>query len=626
MTQSNETPGLHRHLGLMDIFCLSTGAMISSGLFILPGIAFGITGPAMCLAYLIAGVLTIPALLSKAELATAMPRSGGVFFYIDRSMGSAMGTLGGLASWFSLSFKSAFALMGMGAFIALLFPNLTEMELRYAAAGCCLFFVGVNILGAKHAGRSQIVMVAGLVVVLVIYIFTGIGHIDTARYTPFHTGGIDGLMIAVGLVFVSFGGLTKVVSVAEEVKNPERNLVLGMGLSFVIVLAFYVVVTLVTVGLVEPSELTGTLTPINLGAKVSMGTTGVIIVSVAAILAFISTANAGILAASRVPMAMSRDRLLPAQFDRVHPRRRTPTLAVLVTGGYMVAVILALDLEGLVKTASTLKLLLFGMVNVAVIAMRESRIQNYRPSFKSPFYPWVQIVGILASAVLIAAMGQKQILLASAFIGVSLIWYAIYGRRAKAARSSALVHVVERIAGRDLTCGTLSAELRQIVRERDGIGEDRFDSMVRVCPVLDLEDSCTLDELFSLTADALADRVGLTHDKLVEILSDREHETPTALIPSVAAPHAIIDGETRFEMLIARSKAGIRFCDDAPEVKTIFVLVGTPDERNFHLHALMSIAQMAEQPAFEDQWRTAKSERDLRDILLLADRTRHDDP
>ena len=95
MNQSNETPGLHRHLGLMDIFCLSSGAMLRSGLFILPGIAFGITGPAMCLAYLIAGVLTIPALLSKAELATAMPRSGGIFFYIDRSMGSAMGTLGG---------------------------------------------------------------------------------------------------------------------------------------------------------------------------------------------------------------------------------------------------------------------------------------------------------------------------------------------------------------------------------------------------------------------------------------------------------------------------------------------------------------------------------------------------
>ena len=414
------------------------------------------------------------------------------------------------------------------------------------------------------------------------------------------------------------------VSVAEEVENPERNLVLGMGLSFTIVLAFYVVVTLVTVGLVEPSELKRTLTPINLGAKVSMGTTGVIIVSVAAILAFISTANAGILAASRVPMAMSRDRLLPSRFDRVHERRRTPTLAVLVTGGYMVAVILALDLEGLVKTASTLKLLLFGLVNVAVIAMRESRIQNYRPSFKSPFYPWVQIVGVLASAVLIPAMGAKQLLLAAGFIVVSLIWYAIYGRRAKAERSSALVHVVERIAGRDLTCRTLSAELREIVRERDGIGEDRFDRLVRASPIIDLEDSCTLDEFFSLSADALADRVGLPHDELVEILSDREHETPTALVPSVAAPHAIIEGETRFEMLIARSRKGIRFCDDAPAVKTIFVLVGTPDERNFHLHALMAIAQMAELPTFATRWRRAQAERDLRDILLLADRTRHD--
>ena len=75
--------------------------MISSGLFILPGVAFGLTGPSMCLAYLLAGLLTIPALLSKAELATAMPKAGGVYFYIDRSMGPAMGTVGGLAGWFS---------------------------------------------------------------------------------------------------------------------------------------------------------------------------------------------------------------------------------------------------------------------------------------------------------------------------------------------------------------------------------------------------------------------------------------------------------------------------------------------------------------------------------------------
>ena len=621
MTQSN-SPELHRHLGLLDIFCISSGAMISSGLFILPGIAFGLTGPSMALAYFIAGVLTIPALLSKAELATAMPRAGGVYFYIDRSMGAAMGTVGGLAGWFSLSFKSAFALIGMGAFIALLLPGLSDFELRLAAAACCIFFVVVNLLGAKHAGRMQIVMVLGLLVVLVIYIFAGVSHVNMNNYTPFQTGGFEGLMTAIGLVFVSFGGLTKVASVAEEVQNPGRNLVLGMGIAFVVVLAFYVAVTLVTIGLVDGPALSETLTPINLGAEVSMGTAGVVMVTVAAILAFISTANAGILAASRVPMAMSRDALLPQQFDHVHETRGTPTLAVLFTGASMVAVILLLDLEGLVKTASTLKLLLFGLVNVAVIMMRESRLQNYRPSFKSPLYPWVQLIGILASIVLIAAMGTLQIVLASTFVLISLGWYFVYGRRAQSERISALVHVVERIAGRDLSSGTLNSELSEIVRERDGIGEDRFDRLAHTCPVLDIEGPCQLEEFVSMAAEELAERLGLSQQNFVEQILERERDTSTALSATVAIPHAVIEGENRFEMLVARCRKGVYFSEEAPAVKTIFVLLGSPDERNFHLQALMAIAQIAQMSDFEQQWQRATSESDLRDILLLSDRSR----
>ena len=621
MNTSSEPQGLHRHLGMLDIFCISAGAMISSGLFILPGIAFGLTGPAMALAYLIAGILTIPALLSKAELATAMPRAGGVYFYIDRSMGAAMGTLGGLAAWFSLSFKSAFALIGMGAFIALLFPGLSDFELRIAAATCCLFFVMVNLLGAKHAGRLQIVMVLGLLMVLLVYVFAGVEHINTSRFTPFQTNGFEGLMTAVGLVFVSFGGLTKVASVAEEVRDPGRNLVPGMGLAFVVVLAFYVAVTLVTIGIVDGQTLSETLTPINLGAAVSMGTTGVIMVTIAAILAFISTANAGIMAASRVPMAMSRDLLLPPQFDRVHARRRTPTMAILMTGGSMVAVILALDLEGLIKTASTLKLLLFGLANLAVIAMRESRLQNYRPTFKSPLYPWVQIVGILASIVLIVAMGQQQVILATVFAVASFVWYAIYGRRSRLDKTSALTHILERISGRDQTRGTLSAELSEIVRQRDGINEDRFDRLVAVSPVLDLKKSCTLEEFYTKAAEQITDRLGLSHQEFIDGLSERENSTTVS--PTTAITHTIIGGENRFEMLIVRCRNGVYFSEDAPAVKTIFVLLSSRDEDDFHRH-VVNIAQVSKQPRFQRRWRRAKSEDDLRDILILADRTRDD--
>ena len=620
--EASTTTTLHRRLGLLDVFCIAAGAMISSGLFILPGLAFGLTGPSICVAYLIAGVLTIPALLSKAELATAMPRAGGVYFYIDRSMGAAMGTLGGIAGWFSLSFKSAFALVGVGAFTAILLPGLGDFELRLVSAAFCVVFVGVNLLGSKHAGSMQIVMVLGLLVVLTVYVFAGVGSLDGDNFTPFATGGYAGLLATVGFVFVSFGGLTKVVSVAEEVRDPGRNLVLGMFLAFAVVLFFYVAVTFVTVGLVDGDRLAGTLTPLNLGAEVSMGPAGVIAVSVAAVLAFVSTANAGILAASRVPMAMSRDRLLPALFDKVHPERGTPTLAVLATGAFMIAVILLLDLEGLVKTASTLKLLLFLLVNVAVILMRESRIQNYRPSFVSPFYPWVQLFGIAASAVLIVAMGTMPILLACGFIIASLGWYLVYGRHGQADRTSALVHVVERVAGRDLTSNTLGAELGDILRDRDGIGEDRFDRLVASCPILDLQHARSLAKFVHQAAGELADRVGMSQDELASQLAERELETSTALTPTLAVPHVVVPGTGRFELLVARCRPGVRFSSSAPAVETVFVLLGSEDQRTFHLQALMAIAQIAQQPDFRQRWLRAADADDLRDLLLLAGRSR----
>ena len=319
---------------------------------------------------------------------------------------------------------------------------------------------------------------------------------------------------------------------------------------------------------------------------------------------------------------MSRDLLLPSSFDQVHETRGTPTLAVLVTGGAMIAVILLLDLEGLIKTASTLKLMLFLLVNVAVIVMRESRLQNYRPSFKSPLYPWVQVLGIVASAVLIAAMGIAQIAMASGFVVLSLGWYVVYGRRKRSSSASALIHVVERIAGRDLTSGSLGSELSQIIRERDGIGEDRFDRLVQGSIVLDLEGPTELEDFVREAASHMAERVELTEDDFVAQIMERERDTSTALTPLLAIPHAVIEGESRFEMLIARSKAGVNFSDKAPKVQTIFVLMGSPDERNFHLQALMAIAQVAQEPKFHERWLRASDEADLKDLLLLSSRAR----
>ncbi|MCK4416711.1 MAG: amino acid permease, partial [Candidatus Latescibacteria bacterium] len=240
--------GLKRELGLLDIFSIASGAMISSGLFILPALAYSKTGPAMVFSYILAGILVLPAMLAKAELATAMPKAGGVYFFIERSMGAPAGTFGGLASWFSLSFKTAFALVGIGIFATLISPNITGAQIKLIAVGCCLFFMFVNIIGVKHSGRFQIALVLSLIGILVLYVFRGFLLIQPQRYTPLMPFGMGSVFATAGLVFISFGGLTKICSVAEEVKNPGRNIPLGMFLAFSIVMILYAAVVFTTVG------------------------------------------------------------------------------------------------------------------------------------------------------------------------------------------------------------------------------------------------------------------------------------------------------------------------------------------------------------------------------------------
>jgi amino acid transporter/mannitol/fructose-specific phosphotransferase system IIA component (Ntr-type) len=613
---------LSKELDLLDVFCIASGAMISSGLFILPGLAYAQAGPCVFLAYLVAAMFALPALFSKAELCTAMPKAGGVYFFIERSMGAAMGTIGGLAAWFSLSLKSAFALVGIGALATIVFPSLGPIHIKLVAIGCCLVFLGVNLVGVKHAGRLQVYMVTALICILIYYVIRGFPRMESARFSPFIPYGPGAILATAGMVFVSFGGLTKVASVAEEVRNPGRNIPLGMLLAFVVVTLLYVFVIVITVGVAGGAALGTTLTPLSLGAEAFLGTIGVAAVSGAALLAFITTANAGILAASRDPMAMSRDGLLPEFFGKVHPRFQTPHGSLIFTAAFMIAAILFLDLEGLVKVASTLKIVLFMFANISVILMRESKIQNYRPKFRSPFYPWLQIAGIIGYGFLLFKLGTMPLLLAGGFITAGLVWYWLYAKEDRG-RESALVHVVERIAGRDLDSYGLGGELRDILRERDEITEDRFDLLVRNCEVMDLDHSVSLEEFFGMLGDSFSDRLQVPRDTVIDLLAKREQETSTALTPQMAIPHLIVEENGKFDILLIRCRDGIHFSDEAPAVQAVFALAGSPDERNFHLRALMAIAQIAQQKDFESRWQRARSPEALRDLVLLAHRKRH---
>jgi APA family basic amino acid/polyamine antiporter len=617
---------LKKQLGLVDVFSVAAGAMISSGLFVLPAIAYAKAGPAVILSYFFASLLIIPSVLCQAELGSAMPRAGGMYFYVERTLGVIPGLFTGLADWFSLALKSAFAVVGIAIFIELtLFQlfgiGMTSWQLKAIAIISCIVFTILNIVSVKHTSKFQVLLVIVLLVILAIFVLLGAKKVEFTRYNGFFDKGWLAILATSGLIFVSFGGLNKVVNVAEEVRQPGRNLPLGMLLAWFVVSLFYVAVVATTVGVVDGSELSNHLMPISLAASKFIPFVGFGLLGVAAIAAFVTTANAGILAASRSPMAMSRDKLLPPFLSRVNQRFKTPHISILLTCASMVVAITFLNVETLAKTASTLLIILYILANASVIIMRESKIQSYRPKFRSPLYPYIHIFAIIAYSALIIDMGKLPLLITTGFFALSIAWYFLYVSK-RVSRASAVMHIVERVTAKDLKTVTLENELRDILMERDEIIEDRFDQLIRGCEILDIQGEKTSEKIFRQAAEILAAKLGTDEFVLFEKFLHRETEGSTVIQPGLAIPHIIVEGEKKFDILLVRAVDGINFPNVPDPVRIMFILAGSKDERNYHLRALMAIAQIAQEKDFEQQWLAARDIEAIRNLILLSTRKR----
>ncbi|MFQ5900030.1 MAG: amino acid permease [Thermodesulfobacteriota bacterium] len=607
---------LKKQLNLLDVFCIASGAMLS-GLFILPGLAHAQAGPAVLVSYLLAGLLATTGMLSQAELVSAMPKAGGDYFYVTRSMGSAVGTLYGLITWFSLSLKTAYELVAISIFAG----TMVNLNFHIMAILFCLILVGINLVGTKEAGKAQVVLVLSLFTILFFYVVRGFPNINVQHFKPFTPDGLPSILSTAGFVFISYGGLLKVASIAEEVKDPGYVIPMGMIFSFMAILVFYMVVIFVTTGVLGAAQLDYSLTPISDGAGVFWGAKGHIALSIAAILAIVTAANAGIMAASRYPLALGRDRMLPEFLGKINARFKTPHVSILMTGVF-IGIALFLKLDILIKAASSVLIMTYIFSCLSILILRESRLQNYNPRFRAPLYPWIQIIGMIGFGVLLFEIGREALMVSSILILIGLFVYWYYGR-VRANREYALLHLIERITAKELTTNSLETELKEIIRERDDIIKDRFDHIIEESIILDIDKAIPVEEFFGSVADAMAENLKVKPDLLLKLLIDREKESSTVFSPSLAIPHIIIEGEHKFDILLARCREGVIFPESESGVHTIFILIGTKDERNFHLRALAAIAQIVQDPHFKDRWMGAKNEDALRDIILLGKRRRN---
>ncbi len=609
---------LKKGLGLLDVFSIATGAMISSGIFILPGLAFARSGPAVIVSYFLAGLFALIGIFSVIELSTALPKAGGDYYFITKSLGPFIGTVSGFLSWFALSLKSAFAIFGISGIIY----YFTGFPVLISSVIVCLFFVILNSVGVKESARLQVTLVVGLLLILGLYLVFGFSKMNNTHFFPFLTQDINSVFVTAGFIFISFGGLLNVASVSEEVKNPKRNIPLGMILSVVTVTVMYTLLLIVTVGVLPAQEFSGSLTPLADAARNILGPTGFYIITIAALLAFVTTANAGIMSASRYPLALSRDNLLPKGISKVSRQFKTPVRSIAVTG-ILIILALLIPLETLVEAASVVILTAYVMTNVAVLVLRESKLKNYRPSFKAPLYPYLQIAGILIFTFFIIDLGLEAIEISIAFLAAGAGVYLFYGRK-NYKGEYALLHLLKRITDNRLSEHILESEFRNVLIERENIRQDKFDKLVKSAIILDVENTLEIKQLFEMIADNISDSIHLPIDRnaIITHLERRQQDCNTAITPFIAVPHIIVEGSDHFFLMLIRCRNGIKFTSKENSVKAVFAFVGTKDDRIFHLRTLAAIATLVQKDSFEEKWLGAENIHYLRDMLLLSDRER----
>ena len=415
---------LRRELGFWDALTIGAGTMIGAGIFLLAGIALEMSGPAALFAYLVSGIVCMITASSAAELATGMPTSGGDYFFVSRSLGPAFGAISGVGIWLSLTFAIAFYLYGLGEYLSQFLP----LTAFWGTVIGGVLLVILNIIGAKESGRTQVVVVLTLFVILGAFSVLGVFHINPENFTPFMPFGIDSISATTALVFVSFLGFVKIAAVAEEIKEPSKNLPRALIGSVAIVTVLYMVILIVIAGMFTQQTIINVRDPLTTAARTILGNPGAVAIIFAGLLATLSSANASILASSRINLAMARDRMVPNWLSAIHEKLLTPYRAILLTGILALAFLFLESLEDLAKIASVLQLYSYAALNVGCVILRAANPDWYKPTYRTPGTPWLQIIAALGCLMIIIYSGTFAQVAVVVLIVASLGWYAIWGR------------------------------------------------------------------------------------------------------------------------------------------------------------------------------------------------------
>jgi amino acid transporter len=448
-----------RDLGFFDATMIGIGAMIGAGIFVLTGIAAGEAGPASILAFALNGLVTLLTAFAYAELSSAIPRAGGGYSFVRMAFPGATGFTAGWMLWFAYIVACSLYALGFAGYFWEFFikytPWLTEPIYNLIGHHRAVIvitlmvgtgFVWLNVRGAEVTGKTENFLTMSKIIILAVFIFFGLKRITgepgqvVDSFMPFFPEGLGGVLVAMGLTFIAFEGYDLIATVAEEIKDPEKNIPKATFISLGITVFMYLLILFVSLAAVHPGDTPSWKflgefkeTAIVRAAEGFMPAIGVAIIVAGGLLSTMSALNATVMAASRVAFSMGRDLWLPKSMSRIHARRRTPHVAIITTGIILLITAVALPIEAVGSAASLIFLLTFALVNLSVIVLRR-KYPDIPRRYKVPFYPVVPLVGFILNLFLALYQFKFQPIawfVTAGWITVGvLLYYAIFEKRA----------------------------------------------------------------------------------------------------------------------------------------------------------------------------------------------------
>lgn len=414
--------GLRRELGLLETTMMGIGGAICAGVFITLGYAATLAGTALIIVMVLCGVINLFTMLSYAELGAAIPSAGGEYTFAKVSFGGFISFATGWFEWLSNMFYAAFSAVGFAYLISYVIP---AVNVPLVAVVTVAVFTLVNIKGVKETGLTQTALVIALLALLGVFIVWGLitspGDGTLVLSSP---GGFFGVLRASAFVFVVYLGGEAIVVAQAEVKEPGKTIPRAILLSCFALIFIYTLIAFIVFRIVTPESLVGQASPLAYVAEQFMGPAGVGMVTVAGIIAALSSVNTSTMAHSRVAYALARDGYFPKGFFHLHIHFSTPHVAIII-GSVLTAAVAATGIVNFVTYATDFGFIIgFVFVNLSLIKLRRDRPTLHRP-FKVPLYPLTPILGISTSLLLIFFLEPSTLFLGAQLFIFGLVAYYI---------------------------------------------------------------------------------------------------------------------------------------------------------------------------------------------------------